>query len=286
MFARTAHVQCSQALARISWQTTPRRASLLVNHCRKRGLSGIGVQDNIGFSMTTPCRHIQLYPQLCSYRSFQQQPTLTISNGVRRTFSARPRKNNSKTSDVLCNEELLLQLRRKFPSARGPGDIQVRLVTDEGPEQPATVQVCSLAEAIEMSLDRMTDLIAVALQNDPPVIRAAGLSKLEYQKEQASAKQKAATKAKQKKEFRFRAGIDVHDLTRKIQDMEKFLGKGMECEYTVFSKARTLRENSSAGQQLVDQIQELLSHCAVLKKAPLPNEKGNLIHVHLAPKKA
>lgn len=213
--------------------------------------------------------------------------TAAVSFGYpHRSFSSQRRNDKSKSSDVLANEQLLVELRKKFPNAQGPENIEVRLVIDEGSDEPSTVQVCSLAEAIEISLDRMTDLIGVAMKSDPPVIRAAQLSKLEYKKEQAFAKQKSASKSKQKKTFRFRAGIDMHDLSRKIQDMTKSLEKGMECEYTVFSKARMMREDADAGPELVERIQELLSHCAVQKNAPQKSETGNHIRVVLIPKKS
>jgi translation initiation factor IF-3 len=212
----------------------------------------------------------------------------SLLSGPQRSFSSRRRNNvKSKNSEtVLANENLLRTLRKKFPNAQGPDHIEVRLVIDEGGDEPSTVMVCSLAEAIEESLDRMTDLIGVSLQSDPPVIRAAQLSKLEYQKEQASAKQKSASKSKQKKTFRFRAGIDIADLNRKIQVMINFLESGTECEYTVFSRARMMRENAGAGMQLVEQILELLSHCAVQKNAPQKNENGNHIRVVMIPKKS
>ena len=193
--------------------------------------------------------------------------------------------NHGRKTAVLANEELLVTLRKQFPNAKGPTEIEVRLVVDEAGETPSTVQVCSLAEAIELSLDRMTDLIGVTLKSDPPVIRAVRLSKLEYQKEQVAAKQKLTSKSKQAKTFRFRAGIDANDLNRKIQAMTKFLEQGIECEYTVFSKARTLRENAIAGNELVERIQALVQDFAVQKRAPQTNEQGNHIRVCLVPKK-
>lgn len=209
------------------------------------------------------------------------------SNTTCREFSSRRRGRDDKAkSTILANEELLVALRKKFSNANGPTEIEVRLVIDEGGENPSTVKVCSLAEAIEISLDRTADLIGVALQNDPPVIRATRLSKLEYQNEQAVAKQKAAAKSKQSKTFRFRASIDENDLNRKIENMIKFLEEGVECEYTVFSKARILRENATAGMELVERIQEMVADCAVQKTAPQVNEHGNHIRVRLMPKKS
>eukprot|EP00934_Nitzschia_sp_Nitz4_P009466 Nitzschia sp. Nitz4//scaffold50_size126154//38418//38981//NITZ4_003678-RA/size126154-processed-gene-0.53-mRNA-1//-1//CDS//3329553677//9456//frame0 len=186
---------------------------------------------------------------------------------------------------MLSNEALVSVLTKKFPHAKGPNDIEIRLVIDEGPEQPATVKVCSLSEAIEISLDRMVDLLGTAIDQDPPVVRAASQSKLAYQKEQAASAQKSSQKSKGKKGFRFRAGIDDHDLMRKIQDLIKTLEGGTECEYTVFSKARLLRENPTAGMNLVDRIQELVSHCGTLKRKPSSNETGSHIRVLVEPKK-
>lgn len=272
----------TQPLARISCTST---LGALTRQCRKRAHPAISSFFRSETLVKTPICQIREFSL-----QFQQSPLAApqpiLSQTTSRSLSSQGRKNTAKNSDVLSNEDLLLQLRTTFPKANGPENIQVRLVIDEGPNQPATVQVCSLADAIEVSLDRMTDLIGVSLQSDPPVIRATKLSKLEYQKEQASAKQKTASKSKQTKTFRFRAGIDMHDLNRKLQDMEKFLEKGVECEYTVFSKARSLRENSAAGQELVDRIMERVSHCAVLKRAPQTNETGNQIRVQLSPKKS
>lgn len=203
-----------------------------------------------------------------------------------RHFSSRGKKRKPKDDSLIANEKLIQALIKLNPQSQGPDDIQIRLVIDEGPETESTVQVCSLAEGIEVSLDRMADLIGTSLQAVPPVVRVAQLSKIEYQKEQAASKQKSNAKTKQKKTFRFRAGIEEHDLDRKLQDMIKFLGRGMECEYTVFSKARTMRANADAGMHLVDRIQELVAHCATLKRPPAKNETGNHIRVILVPKKS
>lgn len=210
------------------------------------------------------------------------------SGGVQRK-STTTSNTTSTTSNILANEDLIITLRNQFPQASGPTEIQVRLVIDEvGEDIPSTVMICSLADAIQISLDRNIDLIGVAMKNDPPVIRAVRLSKLEYQKELlASAKQKSISKKKQAmKTIRFRAGIDTHDLERKIQSIIKCLEQGIDCEYTVFSKARTLRDNSSAGEELVTKIQSMIGNVGIPKKPPKANDEGNQIRVYLVPKKA
>jgi translation initiation factor IF-3 len=200
-----------------------------------------------------------------------------------RSLSSRQRQqqsnNKKKDSGLLANERLIKVLMKN--TTKAAGDLMVRLVIDEGKDLPSTVEVVSLTEAIEISLDRDTDLIGTSLNTDPPVLRATQLSKLEYKKKQAEAKNNKVTKLK--KSFRFRAGIDDHDLERKAGVMISYLQKGLECEYTIFTKARMLRVNANAGMELVEKIQELVADCGQLKKAPSLNEQGNHLRVQLEP---
>ncbi len=297
MFTRQLCGTCSKTLTNVSGWRYP---NIFNQYARKRTISqatitsaaagggaAVGLRSVVDSVITV--HQVRRFSQIMEVRKngsgFIESSTFLDHSSIR-SFSSQ-RKNESKFSDALINEALISELRRTFPNAQGPEDMEVRLVIDEGPEEPATVKVCSLAEAIEVSLDRMTDLIAISLKNDPPVIRAVRLSKLEYeQKDKHAANKKAANKSKLKKTFRFRAGIDTNDLNRKIQDMTKFLEDGVECEYTVFSKARMLRENSDAGKELVERIQGLVSHCAVQKRAPQENEVGNHIRIALMPKKS
>jgi translation initiation factor IF-3 len=197
-------------------------------------------------------------------------------------FSSRRRNDQNKKNEsgALANEHLIKVLMKKNPNATAK-DLMVRLVIDEGHESPATVDVVSLADAIQISVDRMTDLIGTSLDSDPPVIRVTQLSKLEYKKEQS--KQKKPTNLK--KALRFRAGIDLHDLERKVKNLIKFLEQGQNIDYSVFSKARLLRVNANAGMELVERIQELVSEYGDLKRPPQTSEQGNYIRVQLEPKK-
>jgi len=165
-----------------------------------------------------------------------------------------------------------------------PQKVQIRLVIDEGKEKPATVSVVSLADAIEVSVERMTDLIGTSLDSDPPVIRATALSKLEYRQQQTQQKGNAKSK-KQTKSFRFRAGISDHDLQRKLNDMIKSLEKGLECDFSVFSRARRLQQNPNIGVELVERIQLLVADHGQPKGKPQLNEAGTFVRVKLMPKR-
>lgn len=195
---------------------------------------------------------------------------------------------NGAKSNALANEDLVARLIRSSTPAASPDSLMVRLVVDEGPDRPSTVQLVSLSEAIRLSIDRMVDLIGISLETDPPVVRAAELAKLEYKSEQAKKRQQQQTLAnrKEKKTFRFKAGIGVADLDRKIGQLKEYLQKGHECEYTVFTRARTMRENHDAGIELVEHIQQLLRETGTLKKEPETNETKSFYRVVMEPKKS
>jgi translation initiation factor IF-3 len=219
--------------------------------------------------------HISLSPvQFASLRSFASS---------RRQRQSKGRQNNK---DVLANEELVARLIRDAGGASA-NKIAVRLVIDEGPSEPATVKMTNLSEAVELSLDRMVDLIGVSLDTDLPVIRLAELAKLQYKADQAQKKQQqnAAASKNEQKSFRFKAGIDSHDLERKVAQLSGYLQKGSDCEYTVFTRARTLRDNPDAGIELVEKIQSLIADYGVLKREPETNETKSFYRVKLRSKK-
>ena len=203
-----------------------------------------------------------------------------------RKFSSRRRgraeKTAKKESNVLANEHLIMAIMKKHGSTSAD-EVDVRLVIDEGMDKPPTVEVVSLTEAIEISLEREVDLIATEINKDPPVIRATKLSKLVYKKEQMASKNKST--GKQSKSFRFRGGIGDHDLERKLAGMSKALSDGLDCEFTVFSKRKLMRLNSNAGTDLITKILEFLGDLAELKREPDKSEDGNFIRVSLVPTK-
>lgn len=206
-----------------------------------------------------------------------------------RSFASRRRKGpngkNNKASSLLSNEELVGQIIRDA-GVSSADKVTVRLVIDEGPDTSSSVEIISLSEAIELSLDRELDLIGANISGDPPVIRATQLSKLEYKHKQAQKKQQqAASNKKELKSFRFRAGIEANDLERKLERLKNFLSKGHDCEFTVFTKMKMLRQNPDAGIELVDQISELLSDYGDMKRKPTTNETKSFYRVQYEPKK-
>jgi translation initiation factor IF-3 len=237
---------------------------------------GISRRDSLLATVFRGQQHLNLFLK----RDFSSPRRPHQASPRRPVLSRRPQQQQKKDLGVLTNERLIQAIMRK-QRATSPDDVEVRLVIDEGPEKPATVAVVSLSEAIQISIDRMTDLIETEISKDPPVIRATQLSKLEYKKEQTDKKNK--TQAKQTKTFRFRSGIGDNDLDRKLADLIKFLKQGLDCDFSVFSKRKMMLQNGNAGLELVERIKNLVGDLAELKKAPATNEAGTRITATFVP---
>ena len=218
-----------------------------------------------------------------SFRSTHRIDETILSNLTSRGDTGqRQFATSSKDSGVLSNERLIQALIRK-QGASSADSVQVRLVIDETPPKKPTVEVVSLSEAIQISLDRLTDLVGTQINADPPVIRATDLEKLEYQKNQKAATTK--TKNQGKKSFRFKGNIADHDLERKVAGMTKNLKQGFDCDFSVSCNRYVLSKNANAGMDLVEKILSLASEDGVPKRQPQKNEDGNFIRVSLRPTK-
>ncbi|MEX2102322.1 MAG: translation initiation factor IF-3, partial [Gaiellaceae bacterium] len=84
---------------------------------------------------------------------------------------------------------------------------RVRLVSEEGEQ----VGIKETAEALEYAFSKNLDLVEVAPEADPPVVRVMDYGKYRYELEQ---KAKAARKNQSQihvKEIKFRPKIGIHD---------------------------------------------------------------------------
>ena len=139
-------------------------------------------------------------------------PTFLQLDESRRFFSSnKPQRTSRKNQNngVVMNENLIQVLMRQSDAAAG--DLMVRLVIDEGPDQPSSIDVVPLREAMETAIDLDVDLIGINLNQDPPVVKAQDYTKLAYK---ASAKKQTKNDKKSTKEFKFRVSLYNHVFCR------------------------------------------------------------------------
>ena len=179
-----------------------------------------------------------------------------------RQFAKRSKRQEEAEVEVLANEQLIAQIMKNVDHS-SPSDVSVRLVVEEKPQSgegkaKPSVSVVSLSAAIQTAVDLDLDLLAVALNQDIPVIKAASLSSVRYQsrkkkKEGASSKSSLAAK-----EFQFKVGIAENDLMRKLEKMKGFIDKGHLCTARFRCPGYIARNDEEALVEFVQKVVDRL----------------------------
>ncbi len=153
----------------------------------------------------------------------------------------------------------------------------VRLIGADGEQ----VGIVPVEEALKSAQERELDLVEVAPQARPPVVKIMDYGK--YRFEQA----KAARAAKKKqhvihlKEVKYRPGISQHDFDFKTRHAREFLEEGNKVKVTMMFRGRQVT-HPEFGRQVLNRVFEFVEDIAKIEAHP-KLEGRNMIMV-LAPK--
>ncbi|MBI4539062.1 MAG: translation initiation factor IF-3 [Gemmatimonadetes bacterium] len=112
----------------------------------------------------------------------------------------------------------------------------VRLIDDAGRQ----VGIVDIETALDAALQRGLDLVEVAPEARPPVVRIMDYGKFKY--EQARKAREARKKQHQihVKEVKFRPGIEDHDFEFKCRHARRFLEEGNKVKITMMFRGRQM----------------------------------------------
>ncbi len=156
---------------------------------------------------------------------------------------------------------------------------EVRLIGEDGNQ----VGVVKTAEALAYAQQRDLDLVEVAPEARPPVVRVLDYSKYKYEQAQ---KQKAARKHQQQitiREIKFRPKIAQNDYDTKKGHVTRFLKNKDKVKITIMFRGREVT-HPERGTALLDRLAGELSEFAVVEQTPL--QDGRNMTMMLAPSKA
>ena len=157
-------------------------------------------------------------------------------------------------------------------------DKEVRVIGANGDQ----LGVMSSKEAYMMAKDADLDLIKIAANATPPVVKIADFGKYRYEmmrKEKEAKKNQHVTEIK---EIRMTPNIDTNDLNTKLAAARKFLEKGNKVKVALRFRGREMsRMNQS--KYILDEFAEKLKDIAILDK-PAKIEGRNMAIV-ISPKK-
>jgi translation initiation factor IF-3 len=140
----------------------------------------------------------------------------------------------------------------------------VRLIDETGGQQG----IKTTDEAREYAYSRNLDLVEVAAQADPPVVRVMDYGKYRYEQEQ---KAKLARKHQTQinvKEIKFRPKIGQHDYDTKKGHVERFLNQRAKVKVTIMFRGRE-REHPERGRDLLMRLAEDVKELGTIETQPL-----------------
>ena len=149
-------------------------------------------------------------------------------------------------------------------------------------EEGENVGVVSLREGLERAEAAELDLVEVAPNADPPVVRIMHFGKFLYEKEK---KEREARKSQTKieiKEIRLRPKTTDHHKGFKVRDARRWLQDGMKVKVTIRFRGREITYPEIALEDLRE-IAEELSDVSEVEQAP--NMEGRTMFMMLAPEK-
>jgi translation initiation factor IF-3 len=153
---------------------------------------------------------------------------------------------------------------------------EVRLIDETGQQ----VGIIPTREALRIAQERDLDLVEVAPDAKPPVVRILDYSKYKYEQVQ---KQKAARKHQQQinvREIKFRPKIAQHDYDTKKGHVMRFLKARDKVKVTIMFRGREMA-HPERGEMILNRLAEELAELAIVEQRP--QQDGRNMTMMLAP---
>ena len=157
-------------------------------------------------------------------------------------------------------------------------DKEVRVIGEDGEQ----LGIMSAQEAQRLANEAGVDLVKIAANANPPVVKIIDFSRYRYELKRREKEQRKKQNVIEVKEVRLTPNIDTNDLNTKTSAARKFLEKGNKVKVTLRFRGREL---SRMGQSkyILDDLATALADCAQVDR-PSKTEGRSLVMI-LSPKK-
>jgi translation initiation factor IF-3 len=153
---------------------------------------------------------------------------------------------------------------------------EVRLIQDDG------VQVIlPTVQALEKARSMGLDLVEVAANANPPVVKIMDYGKFKFASEKKSRYLKKKQKLIKLKEIRMQPKIDEHDIDFKSKHIKEFLSEGNKVKVTIRFRGRELAHTELGADVLRDVLARLDGEYVIDKP---PAMEGRFMSMILNPK--
>lgn len=154
----------------------------------------------------------------------------------------------------------------------------VRLVDAEGGQ----AGVVTRQEALDSARKAGLDLVLIAPDAEPPVVKVMDYGKHLFELKKTKAAQRKKQKQTQVKEMKFRPGTEDGDYKIKLRNLIRFLEDGDKAKVSLRFRGREV-VHPEIGMQLMKRIEEDLAEWGVVEAAP--KFEGRQVIMVLGPRK-
>ena len=155
----------------------------------------------------------------------------------------------------------------------------IRLIQDDGEQ----IGIVSIDEARERATARAMDLVEVAPDARPPVVKMMDYGKYKYEAARAAREARKKQHTIQVKEVKFRPGIADHDYEFKTRHARRFLDEGNKVKLTMMFRGRQVT-HPELGLEVLARVTEDLKDIAKVESHP--KSEGRTMFMVLAPLKS
>ena len=154
----------------------------------------------------------------------------------------------------------------------------IRLIDENGGQ----VGIVALEEARHRAEEKGLDLVEVAPEARPPVVRMMDYGKFKYEQARAAREAKKKQHTIQVKEVKFRPGIEEHDYEFKTRHARRFLEEGNKVKLTMMFRGRQVT-HPELGLEVLARVTGDLQDIAKVESHP--SFEGRQMFMVLAPLK-
>ena len=171
---------------------------------------------------------------------------------------------NKKQDEVLLNEDI-------------PFD-EVRCNGDDG----RSFGIININQAQNLADEAGLDLVCIAPNANPPVVKIMDYGKFKYQKEKKKKEARKNQKVIVTKEIKLSVKIADNDISYKVKHAREFLQAGNHVKFRVFLKGREM-SNPEAGAEVLNRVWQMVEDIAVMEHSP--KHEGRYVNMLVTPMK-
>jgi translation initiation factor IF-3 len=140
----------------------------------------------------------------------------------------------------------------------------VRVIGDDGEQ----MGIMPVDEAIEAAEEQGLDLVEVAPNSRPPVVRIMDYGKYKYEQARKARQAKRKQHNVHLKEVKFRPGIEAHDLEFKLRHARRFLEEGNKVKATMMFRGRQMA-HPELGRKVLEEVAGELEDVSRVESRPV-----------------